>query len=421
MDRHIRHRSVPHSVKVIHTVMIFSFFFLFAASLMAEGNAQETPIINKGDPILLEYFYQPGCDICIEKEGYIDDLQTAHPELNITKTAVVYGENHTEYFAYTESLGFGRPSAPVAIFHKGSCAYLIPKEDFTPENLELWYQRFIELEGECPDWNEEKDEDDNTQAISPWIAFASGFVTGLSPCVVLITGVISSTLLTYDSEKGGNKNDGDENEDNRAKIEDNTPVKTSNESEKQSQIPRGDLLKLFAGFLLGVMLMYILLGVALVTTFDWVASTFFGTTVRIVFAVLMIALGAWYMIDAFNTESKLFKTPDSFKKFFKNLATKGTFWYAFTLGFVFSFLKIPCVAAILVALLFGVSADPSQFLGSLLLFYLGLLIPLLLLMGILAYGTQRNTIDKIRIKYRPYLRLLAGLLIIGLTIYAVWP
>jgi cytochrome c biogenesis protein CcdA len=44
----------------------------------------------------------------------------------------------------------------------------------------------------------------------------------------------------------------------------------------------------------------------------------------------------------------------------------------------------------------------------------------LILMIFIAFGVKTKTIDNIRIKYRPYLRIIAGILIIVITLYSIW-
>lgn len=166
--------------------------------------------------------------------------------------------------------------------------------------------------------------------------------------------------------------------------------------------------------------MYLLLGIALVTVFNLFTSAFFGTTLRIIFAIIMFALGLWYIIDATNEKSKLFATPTWIKDFVKSMAARGTFLYTFVLGFVFSFLKIPCVGGILASLVSGVASDPSLYIPNLAMFYAGLLLPIIVLMGVLAFGVQTKKVNEIRVKYRPLLRIISGLLIILLTIYSLW-
>ena len=334
--------------------------------------------ISVDDPVYLEYYSNADCSTCEREDAVLLEFQTLHPMANITSQFLHVSTNMTEFSefrAYIEGLGFEGIIPPVVFFFKEDYVFALVDEDITLENLESRYQVFLELEGAHPNW-----EDD---PVTPWLAFVSGFVTGLSPCVILVTAVVSSTLLIQEGEKK-------------------------------------KLLPIFTGFLLGVLLMYLLLGIALVTVFNLFTSAFFGTTLRIIFAIIMFALGAWYIIDAFNEKSKLFTTPTWIKDFVKSMAARGTFLYTFVLGFVFSFLKIPCVGGILASLVSGVANDSSLYIPSLATFYVGLLLPILILMGILAFGVQTKKVNEIRVKYRPHLRIISGLLIIGLTIYSLW-
>ncbi len=356
-------------IRILFTILSFSIIF-GAISVKAQD-----PQINIDDQISVEYYGLENCEICEEKEQLVDELEENHPNINLTKYIVIPEENFTTFFEYTESLGLGKPNIPLVIFLKGSCVYGLDEEGITLDSLEQWYNTFEQLEGSCPNWQGEK--------ITPWFAFVSGLITGLSPCVILVTAVISSAVIVQDGKKT-------------------------------------KMLPIFVGFTLGILLMYLLLGIVVVFTFEFLISTFFGTAIRIFFAVLMFLLGLWYIIDAYNENSKLFSTPKPIKEFVKKMANKGTFLYTFILGFVFSFLKIPCVGGIMISLVYGISSNPALYVPSLILFYIGLLIPLVILMVILGFGVQTEKISEIRIKYRPLLRIVSGLLIIGLTIYSLF-
>ena len=350
---------------------ILSFSIIYSAISV---NAQDDQI-NLDDQISIEYYSLVDCSVCLEKEQYVDELKLNHPSINLTKYIIDVEENFTQYLDYTDSLGLGKPTPPLAIFRKGSCVNGLVGEDITLESLEQWYNTFEILEGSCPNWQ--------GQEITPWFAFVSGLITGLSPCVILVTAVISSAVIVQEGKKT-------------------------------------KMLPIFAGFTLGILLMYLLLGIVVVFTYEFLISSFFGIGIRIFFAVLMFLLGLWYIIDAFNEKSKLFSTPKPLKEFVKKMANKGTFFYTLVLGFVFSFLKVPCVGGIMVSLIYGISSNPALYVPSLILFYVGLLIPLVILMIVLGFGVQTKKINEVRIKYRPIIRIISGLLIIGLTIFSLF-
>jgi len=364
--------------KIINRTYIIGIIFtILSLSLIFSAisvNAQDDQI-NLDDKISIEYYSLVDCSVCLEKEQYVDELKINHPSINLTKYIIDVGENFTQYLDYTDSLGLGKPTPPLALFRKGGCVYGLVGEDITLESLEQWYNTFEILEGSCPNWQGKE--------ITPWFAFVSGLITGLSPCVILVTAVISSAVIVQEGKKT-------------------------------------KMLPIFAGFTLGILLMYLLLGIVVVFTYEFLISSFFGIGIRIFFAVLMFLLGLWYIIDAFNEQSKLFSTPKPLKEFVKKMANKGTFLYTFVLGFVFSFLKVPCVGGIMVSLIYGISSNPALYVPSLILFYVGLLIPLVILMIVLGFGVQTEKVNEVRIKYRPIIRIISGLLIIGLTIFSLF-
>ncbi len=201
------------------------------------------------------------------------------------------------------------------------------------------------------------------------------------PCVILITAIMSSTLLV---QQGKSK-----------------------------------LFLTFSGFIIGILLVYFLISIALVTAIQWLSTTVFGPILRIIFAVIMFVPGGWYIFDSFKEKSILFDTPEKLKEIFKKLAKGGTFLYTFALGFVFTFFKLPCIGGVFLALTYDFAQNPSTFLGSLALFYVGILLPIIILMLLIAFGVKTQKIDLLRVKYRPYLRIIAGLAIIALTIYSL--
>jgi len=358
------------------TLFILLFFFS-SNTILSSAQSQINPgEIQKEDPIEFTYFYTIGCDICEEKTPIINNFTISHPDLLYQNVSVDYGilSSKNYFLNYTDSIGYSKAGTPFVVFNKTGCYKGLEGNEITAENLEQWYQTVKNLEGSCSFYS--------SRELSPWIIFVSGLVTGLSPCVILITAVMSSALLI--------------------------------------QQDKSKLAKIFLGFLLGVLMVYLLLSWALVSTAQLLLTTVFGMTLRIIFAIIMFGLGFWYILDAYKEKSKLFSTPEKWKVIFAKWAKTGTFGYAFLLGFIFTFMKLPCVGGIFLALIYNMAQEPSSAISSMMLFYLGLLLPLVILMLILAKGAQTKKIDTLRIKYRPILRIVAGILIIALTIYSLF-
>ena len=112
----------------------------------------------------------------------------------------------------------------------------------------------------------------------------------------------------------------------------------------------------------------------------------------------------------------IFGTPNRIKSLFKSLIEKNSGIYAFVLGSLFAFVKIPCFGAPYLQLLFVSQNDPL--ISLLITFYLlGTVIPIAVVLLAIRVGFESDRVSEIRLKYRAYLRLLSGIFIITLTLY----
>ena len=153
------------------------------------------------------------------------------------------------------------------------------------------------------------------------------------------------------------------------------------------------------------------------------ASVFLTSmALRLIVGVPLIILGLWYIIDAWNEDSRLFKTPDAVKKFLKSMAGKASVISTFLLGLAFTLIKSPCVAGIMLSLLFNINqyaTDSMSMITTIIIFGLGILLPIIIIMGLLRVGISNEKINENREKYKPYIRIISGLLIIALTIWSL--
>ena len=68
-------------------------FLVLGALLIPQGRAMSGPsvaaMIDADATVSLEYYYQPGRSLCEEKDPLIDALAATHPDLNLTRIAVI--------------------------------------------------------------------------------------------------------------------------------------------------------------------------------------------------------------------------------------------------------------------------------------------------------------------------------------------
>ena len=324
----------------------------------------------------LHFIMSDLCSICHDAFDEIQEFLTSHPEISL----IVYEmTNETEKDMAKDFLNSEELYWPTVIFERGLCKYLINGQSITAKTLEDVYSQIINNPSSCQEWT-------YYQEFKYWVAFVTGLLSGLSPCIILITGVFGTSLAANQS--------------------------------------RNYFLKSLVGFSLGVLLMYFIIGFSFTFFIDGALKLFGGIAMKLILGIPLILLGLWQCIDAWNENSRLFKTPDKLKRFFKSLTENESGVSAFLLGAAFTLLKSPCIAGILLSLIFSINQSGSFGVGrvsfSLGLFSIGVLIPILAVFAILRVGISNEKINTFRVKARPYLRLISGLVIIVTTIFALF-
>ena len=387
--------------------------------------------VQMDDKINLHYFYNEKCEVCQMVGPSVDDFAENHPDVNYTKHTVDFSNISTvdECNSFFNSLGYTFTSVPSVIFTKGECSVLVVGTNITAERLGQIYTKLVSADGECPDL---ESFDVDIFSLSPFFVYGAGFISGLSPCVLLILGFISASYLASEDaskkqkveidEQSADPNSGSEKGiDNEQSKED--IIETQSNAKNVRGEGRSNLglhLRFISGFILGTVVVYTLLSLAIIYSLDFLSKFIFGNVIRTIFAILLILLGLWYIIDARNENSRLFKTPASVRKMFGRIISTKSFGSSFVLGIVFTSIKLPCVGAILMALLVNVTASPEVFLPKLVVYFMGVLTPLVLITLLLVFGLNTQKLDLLRTKYRSTLRLVSGILIIAIVLYSIF-
>jgi cytochrome c biogenesis protein CcdA len=136
---------------------------------------------------------------------------------------------------------------------------------------------------------------------------------------------------------------------------------------------------------------------------------------KYIFAAILIIIGMWQIIESKRDKSIIFGTPARVKTILKDFIEKNSGIYAFSVGIIFVFIKIPCFGTIYLSLLYNLYLNP--FLIIYIMFYiLGLLLPIITVLILLRLGLESDKINEFRLKYRTYLRILSGAILMTLAI-----
>ena len=214
--------------------------------------------------------------------------------------------------------------------------------------------------------------------------FAAGLLSGFNPCILAILVFLASSMLSSTGH-------------------------------------RRDILAMVVAFSLGMFMVYIIFGVGL---FNILQEKSTAVMFRLVLAAILLVLGLMQLEDARRLQSggtSLFRT-DWTKKYVHDVTASRKLSSYFLLGALFSLARAPCVGGMYVAIIGIISSQgyASSGLIYLLIYNLGIALPVLILGGIIALGMSPEQVDQFRQKHRVAIRLITGLTLLILIPLIYW-
>jgi cytochrome c-type biogenesis protein len=178
---------------------------------------------------------------------------------------------------------------------------------------------------------------------------------------------------------------------------------------------RKDVLTMVVFFSLGTFVVYILFGVGLFSILHEKSAELF----RFILAAILLILGLMQLEDARRLQRgglSLFRT-DWTKKYVDGVVSSRKLSYYFLLGALFSLVRAPCVGGIYIAIIGVISSQGYASSGPiyLLVYNLGLALPVLLFGGVIAMGMSPEKVDLFRERHRVAIRLITGFTLIVLA------
>ncbi len=315
----------------------------------------------KGEGSLsLTYYGLSSCSICHEKYDLIQNFVSQHPEINATYLWIPENLSYSEYTSQLNELGESSPpSPPTLVLNRSNEIIILYSLDITEANLEAWRLGYPLQQTEY----------------TLWIAFITGLVSGVSACMLLLLSVLGASLTMVES--------------------------------------RAKYFIISLGLIIGLICTYLIVSFLFLITINALSVI---TYLKYIFGAILLILGIWQILEFKSEESIVFGTSNRVKSVLRDFIEKRSGLYAFLVGIIFAFIKIPCFGGPYLQLLFFSQNNP--FLGFLILFYFtGMLLPIVCILLAIRIGFQSEKINKFRLDYRPYLRLLSGCFLITLTLY----
>ncbi|MCC4771342.1 cytochrome c biogenesis protein [Methanosarcina sp. DH2] len=341
--------------RISRTIATLAVIYLFLILIPIAG----------ADQITIQYFHQKGCHDCKITDPIVDRIETQYNNTIIIskiETSTADGFNQWNKYGFLE--------VPAIVINNET---KIPKEEITEENLKTLIDEYLVEEENITEYTteeatrkEQENEYINTNLNLPF-AYSLGLFAGFSPCLMAILGfLLSFTAGTSNSAKNGMV---------RATV-----------------------------FGLGLVGSYLVLGLCLLS-FRKSIPDLEGLSYITGIVVILIGLNLLGVL----------KSPVVLDNYFQSSARKyaGTLGGVFFLGILFSFVKVPCTAPMLLVLLNKTITNGTlNDLALLLAFSGGVLTPFI---GVGMIGGY--TLSKQIRSYKVYLKKISGL---ALIFFGLW-
>jgi cytochrome c biogenesis protein CcdA len=220
------------------------------------------------------------------------------------------------------------------------------------------------------------------EKISPFLLLAAGILAGFNPCLLAVMAFLASVTLAQHGR-------------------------------------RKEMLKITLGFSVGIFTIYMLAGMSILSFVNFLPEI---QEHFIEISVLLIALlGFWHIFDAYwlkKHAKSTFRTPGPLKKFMSRMNKNNLLLLSFLSGSMFSLVKAPCVGAIYLSLLSILATKTDIVRGTIYmgLYNLGLLLPVIALGLLLAFGLSPNKVTEFRERWRVEIRLTTGFILISVAL-----
>jgi cytochrome c-type biogenesis protein len=332
--------------------------------------------------ILIE---SPGCHKCAAAEQVLKEVLADKPEMTVVKydyfsdqgrliikehkardvPSIIIGQAVINYRDYNGD------QAKLEQLIKDALSQSAAQENATPLNGSLAGTRVGEI---------------NLQEMSLYTLFAvlaAGLLAGFNPCLLGILVFLAASVLSSSGR-------------------------------------RRELVLLVVFFSLGIFTVYLLFGLGMqrVLQVGPLERSF-----RYILTLFLIVVGSLHILDAAKLSrggESIFRTDWALGYFLAGIE-RGRLSSYFLIGALFSLVKVPCVVGMYLAILDLLSAR-SYFEGTvyLVLYNVGVILPILLLGGFIVLGMSPEQVDSWRKDYRAAIRLATGLTLLLLAPLIYW-
>jgi cytochrome c biogenesis protein CcdA len=403
----------PERARILSGLMILAIALPFAAFNLPIAQSQVEGVISQGsidelnvtglENTQIIMILSPGCSKCAAAERVVEKLVGDRPEIKVIKYDYISDEGHRAILEYNvvdfpslivggKVIGYkeydGNDSLLAAMLQQALSVNALGAvtNDSKAEAAINETAADVRREGKEQEMNV-------TTAASALekLSFSSiatvlltGLAAGFNPCLLAVLAFLASAILANAGR-------------------------------------RTDLLLMVVFFCLGIFTVYFLAGVGF---FRILQDNSIASKIRLGLSMLLLILGLLQIEDARRLHAgkgSLFRTDWALGIIERAVARQKLGSY-FLIGALISLVKAPCVGAVYIAIIGLISERGSMASGLVYLaaYNIGIVLPVLVLGALMAYGLSPDRVDLWRHDHRVGIRILTGVMLIALAPVIYW-
>jgi cytochrome c biogenesis protein CcdA len=375
---------------VYHYIILILAFILLIFPVSAESpdlpsslvpnlsHSRDVPLSSllvRDGKLVIYFFYNTNCGECLKTLPYVEEFAARHPDVVVTFVDVRESDENLALFqAFKEYYSTG--SIPVPSIFVGNIT-LSGNAEIT-EGLEAAANQTVVA---LPTPRPETGQPSGGELTLP-LVIASALVDGINPCAFAVLIFLLVTIMSLES--------------------------------------RRKVLTVGSVFILAVFIFYFLSGLGI---FAVIQSAGISRLISAIAAVIALAAGTISILSVFGTGNgqSVLSIPESKKGIIDRYIRKVSIPAAFAVGILVGMFELPCTGGIYLAILSLLSSRMSLMEGIpyLLVYNFFFILPLIVILGIVAYGLPIERLDQWRTEYRKAIRVLMGAIMIMLGIILI--
>ena len=371
--------------------IFFLLIFIFFLSIFLPKGVFST------EKVEIYFFWGQGCPHCAKEKPFLEELKQKYPQLEVKDFEVYYSRENQELFKKAAQAYKTQPAGVPMTFIGKDFIVGFESEKTTGKEIENLIQKCLQTYcpspteilaaggiDKCQTTREEKcislfgkEIKISSQSSLLFLGIILGLADGINPCMFSVLLFLLTYLLAIGSKK-------------RA-------------------------IKVGLVFALGVFVIYFLFMLGVINLISLIG---FISKIKIVVAVFAF-IASLILIKDFFAYGKWIslEIPESTKPTIEKLVKKGTISSAILLALLSSLVELPCTVGIPLVYTTILAERTGAHIPYLIWYNFFFIVPLLIIIaGVTFVWTQVDRVEKWRLNFRKYMRLVAGLILLILAI-----